>query len=190
MRLDIVAASQLNVKEAEALDALHAAVHPPQPRAQSVWSQREWALPQWHIMIRDVNGKLISHVGASDATLLMRQQGDRDRRNWRCNDAPVAARQGLRWRRDKTGDRIPAARFAGRYVAPLLRPSFAELLSTLRLQQFLCRYLCTAKRRKDTAPAQRDHGDARHETRAEMRGAGLMWPSLVIAAALHSQPGT
>ena len=64
MRLDIVAASQLNVKEAEALEALHAAVHPPQPRAQSVWSQREWALPQWHIMIRDVNGKLISHVGA------------------------------------------------------------------------------------------------------------------------------
>ena len=64
MRLEIIAAAQLSDNDAEALEALHTAVYPPKPGAPSVWAQREWALPQWHIMIRDVNGRLSSHVGA------------------------------------------------------------------------------------------------------------------------------
>lgn len=64
MRLDIIAAAQLSENEAEALEALHAAVYPPKPRAETAAPPREWARPQWHFMIRDVNGQLISHVGA------------------------------------------------------------------------------------------------------------------------------
>lgn len=64
MQLDIIAAAQLSNNEAEALEALHAEVYPPKPRAKRAPPSREWALPQWHIMIRDGNGQLVSHVGA------------------------------------------------------------------------------------------------------------------------------
>lgn len=64
MRLDIIAAAQLSDEEAEALEALYAAVHPPQPRAETSPSRRQWARPQWNIMIRDVDDQLVSHVGA------------------------------------------------------------------------------------------------------------------------------
>ncbi len=64
MRLEIIAAAQLSDKDAEALEALHAAVYPPKPRRESAPQPREWALPQWHIMMRDVDDQLISHVGA------------------------------------------------------------------------------------------------------------------------------
>ena len=64
MRLEINAAAQLSDENAEALEALHAAVYPPQPRAQTEWSKQEWALPQWHILLRDEDDQFISHVGA------------------------------------------------------------------------------------------------------------------------------
>lgn len=64
MQLDIVGAAQLSDNEAAALEALYAAVHSPKPRPERTPPSREWALPQWHIMIRDVNGQLVSHVGA------------------------------------------------------------------------------------------------------------------------------
>lgn len=65
MQLEIIAAAQLSEQEAEALEALHAAVYPPRPRAKRTSPSREWALPQWHIMIRDLDGRLVSHVGAA-----------------------------------------------------------------------------------------------------------------------------
>ena len=64
IRVDVVAAAELSDEDARALEALDAAVHPPKPRAQKAASQREWARPQWHIMIRDLDDQLVSHVGA------------------------------------------------------------------------------------------------------------------------------
>ncbi|MCY4070529.1 MAG: GNAT family N-acetyltransferase [Chloroflexi bacterium] len=63
MHLDIIATAQLNDEEAGALRALHAAVYTPTPRAEKTNMRREWALPQWSIMIRGVDGQLVSHVG-------------------------------------------------------------------------------------------------------------------------------
>ena len=63
MHLEIMAA-QLSDKDAEALEALHAAVYPPKPQVESAKQPRKWALPQWHIMMRDEDDQLISHVGA------------------------------------------------------------------------------------------------------------------------------
>lgn len=64
MRLEILAAAQLSDKDAEALEALHAAVYRPKPRLESARQPREWALPQWHILMRNADDQLISHVGA------------------------------------------------------------------------------------------------------------------------------
>lgn len=64
IRAHIVAAAQMSDDEAEALAALHAAVHPPKPRAETTTPPRKWARPQWHIMIRDEADQLVSHVGA------------------------------------------------------------------------------------------------------------------------------
>ena len=52
------------MKNAEAIEALHSAVYPPQPRAQTELSQQAWVSPQWDIMIRDEDNQLVSHVGA------------------------------------------------------------------------------------------------------------------------------
>ncbi len=189
MRLEIIAAAHLSDKEMEELEALHTAVYPPRPRANGMVTARVGA-PAMAYHDSRCEWSTYFPCRRYHATMLVRPGGDPDWRNRRCNDAPVAARQRLRWRRDKTGDRIPAARQAGRHDTALLRPAIAELLSAFWLQEFRCRYLCTAERRKDNVSPQRDHGDARPETRAAMRGAGFMRPSLVIAAALNLQPGT
>ena len=63
MHLDIIAAAQLSDEETKALQALSAAVYPPRPDAETAASQQKWALPQWSIMIRDVDHQLVSHVG-------------------------------------------------------------------------------------------------------------------------------
>jgi len=63
MRLDIIAASQLSEAEARALQALDAAVYPPNPGAQEATEQERWARPQWHILIQDADQRLVSHVG-------------------------------------------------------------------------------------------------------------------------------
>lgn len=64
MRLDIIATANLSDDEAQALRALSAAVYPPKPREDKPTSRQEWALPQWSIMIRDMDHQLVSHVGA------------------------------------------------------------------------------------------------------------------------------
>ncbi len=74
MRLDIIAAAHLSDKEMDALEALHAAVYPPKPRAESAAPPQEWALPQWHFIMRDANGQLISHVGAITRLCLCDQE--------------------------------------------------------------------------------------------------------------------
>jgi predicted acetyltransferase len=70
MVTDIIAAAQLSDEDTEALAALHAAVYPPKPRPETAAPAQEWALPQWHFLIRDGNGQLISHVGAVTRTCL------------------------------------------------------------------------------------------------------------------------
>lgn len=64
MQLEIITAPQLGVAEAAALEALHAAVYPPKPGAKEAAPQQAWAAPQWHILIRDADDQLVSHVGA------------------------------------------------------------------------------------------------------------------------------
>lgn len=64
MRLEIIETAQLGDENAEALRALHAAVYPPRPSAADKAPSRiEWALPQWSVMIRDLDQQLVSHVG-------------------------------------------------------------------------------------------------------------------------------
>lgn len=64
MQLEFIAAPQLDVVDAAALAALHAAVYPPKPGAKKAAPQQAWAAPQWHILIRDEADQLVSHVGA------------------------------------------------------------------------------------------------------------------------------
>ncbi len=64
MQLEFIAAPQLDVVDAAALEALHAAVYPPKPGAKKTAPQQAWATPQWHILIRDEADQLVSHVGA------------------------------------------------------------------------------------------------------------------------------
>ena len=63
MHLDIIATAQLSDEEAQALEALNAAVYPPKPGADETSTRREWADPQWSILIRDADHQLVSHVG-------------------------------------------------------------------------------------------------------------------------------
>ena len=179
MQLDIIAAAQLSDKEAEALETLHAAVCPPKPRAETMPSSREWALPQWHIMIRDLNGQLVSHVGA--VTRLCLCDG---------KEIPIGGIGGVithRSRRGKGYASVGISRIIEflrldwqvhmslLFCAPRCGASIRVLASEISVP-----ISCAAIRRNNAVPAQRDHGDARHETRDEMRGAGFMRPSLVI----------
>ncbi len=63
MRLEIVEASQLSDEASRALTALDAAVYPPKPDAKAATAPQRWAPPRWHILIRDSDLQLVSHVG-------------------------------------------------------------------------------------------------------------------------------
>lgn len=63
MRMDILKATRLSETEARALSALNEAVYPPRPGAQDTPRPQRWAKPQWHILIRDADDQLVSHVG-------------------------------------------------------------------------------------------------------------------------------
>ena len=63
MHLHIIATAQLSDEEAQALEALNAAVYPPKPGADETSTRREWADPQWSILIRNADHQLVSHVG-------------------------------------------------------------------------------------------------------------------------------
>ena len=63
MRVDIVAATQLSDADSQALDDLDAAVYPNRTPEQEARDRQNWAVPQWHILISDGQGQLVSHVG-------------------------------------------------------------------------------------------------------------------------------
>ena len=63
MRLDIIASPQLSAADAQSLDALDAAVYPGKTPAQEATDRQNWALPQWHVFVRDAEERLVSHVG-------------------------------------------------------------------------------------------------------------------------------
>ena len=64
MRLDIISAPHLSAADAQSLDALDAAVYPGKTPAQEAADLQNWARPQWHVLIRDAEDRLVSHVGA------------------------------------------------------------------------------------------------------------------------------
>lgn len=78
MRLDIIASSQLSDEDAQALNALDAAVYPGRTSAQEAADLQNWAPPQWRLLIRDGNQQaalqIVSHVGV--VTRLCHCEGD------------------------------------------------------------------------------------------------------------------
>ena len=63
MRIDLIHASDATAETRDALRALTAAVYPPEEAAASPVRESAWAPAQWHALIHDANGEVVSHVG-------------------------------------------------------------------------------------------------------------------------------
>jgi GNAT superfamily N-acetyltransferase len=63
MRLDLKPVTALSDGERGALQALTAAVYPPEVRATRPGRPLQWAPAQWSVLVWTVEGQLIAHVG-------------------------------------------------------------------------------------------------------------------------------
>jgi aminoglycoside 2'-N-acetyltransferase I len=63
MRLDLKPVTELSDGERDALEALTAAVYPPEVRATSPGRSLQWAPSTWSVLVWTVEGQLIAHVG-------------------------------------------------------------------------------------------------------------------------------
>jgi GNAT superfamily N-acetyltransferase len=63
MRIDLKPAADLDDDERARLEALTAAVYPPEVVATSPGRHLKWAPPEWSLLVYDASGDLVSHVG-------------------------------------------------------------------------------------------------------------------------------